>query len=115
MARAHETHRKGVPTCYAATAEDWRLWLEHHHRETSGVWLIIYHKDRGVPSVTYDQAVDEALCFGWGYRVARKRAYHRTTNSWGVRRFANLLSGKELTGVNQVWVSDITIDRVRSC
>ena len=54
----------------------------------------------------------EALCFSWGYRVARKRSPYRTTNSLGVRRFSNLLLGKELTGVNQVWVSDITYYRI---
>lgn len=54
----------------------------------------------------------EAYCLAQGYRVARKRACHRTTNSNGVKRFANLLLDKELTGVNQVWVGDITYYRI---
>ncbi|MFO7296560.1 MAG: IS3 family transposase [Clostridia bacterium] len=50
----------------------------------------------------------EAFCFENGFRVVRKRSFTRTTNSLGVTRFENLLAGRELTGVNQVWVSDIT-------
>ncbi len=50
----------------------------------------------------------EAFCFENGFRVVRKRSSRRTTNSLGVTRFENLLIGRELTGVNRVWVSDIT-------
>lgn len=54
----------------------------------------------------------EVFCFAHGFKVSVKRAYHRTTNSWGVTRFANLLVGYKFTGVNQVWVSDITYYRI---
>lgn len=54
----------------------------------------------------------EAFCFENGFKVAVKRAYHRTTNSLGVTRFDNLLLGFELTDINQVWVSDITYYRI---
>ena len=59
MAQAPEnsTH----PTTRAA----WRAWLAKHHTQTAGVWLISYKKATGKPQVTYDEAVEEALCFGW--------------------------------------------------
>jgi putative transposase len=50
----------------------------------------------------------EAFCFKNGFKIEKRRSFRRTTNSWGVTRFPNLLQQKELTGVNQVWVSDIT-------
>lgn len=50
----------------------------------------------------------EQLCFSRGFKIEQKRAYHRTTDSRGVTRFDNLLTDFKLTGVNQVWVSDIT-------
>ena len=54
----------------------------------------------------------EQFCFRNGFKLYRKRSYHRTTDSRGVTRFDNLLPSRELTGVNQVWVSDITYYRI---
>lgn len=50
----------------------------------------------------------EAFCFNQGLKLDRRRSFHRTTNSWGVTRFPNLVEGRELTAINQAWVSDIT-------
>jgi len=48
----------------AADAATWRAWLEDHHERTAGVWLLIVRgKDSG--GVGYDDAVRQALCFGW--------------------------------------------------
>jgi uncharacterized protein YdeI (YjbR/CyaY-like superfamily) len=50
------------------TAKDraaWRRWLERHHVTSDGVWLVIAKKGSGIASVTYEEAVEEALCFGW--------------------------------------------------
>jgi transposase InsO family protein len=54
----------------------------------------------------------EAFCFEEGYRVKKQKNYIKTTNSLGVTRFPNLIKGVELTGINQVWVSDITYIRI---
>jgi uncharacterized protein YdeI (YjbR/CyaY-like superfamily) len=42
-----------------------RKWLEANHRESDGIWLRIFKKDSQQPSITYAEALDEALCFGW--------------------------------------------------
>lgn len=44
---------------------EWRAWLEAHHRSDTGVWLVIFKKATGLPRVGYNDAVEEALCFGW--------------------------------------------------
>lgn len=54
----------------------------------------------------------EQFCYQHGFKLAVKRSFHRTTNSLGVTRFENLVSGLELTGVNQAWASDITYYRI---
>ena len=54
----------------------------------------------------------EAFCFENGFKVPVKRSAHRTTNSLGVTRFHNLLRDYKVTGINQVWVSDITYYRI---
>jgi uncharacterized protein YdeI (YjbR/CyaY-like superfamily) len=43
----------------------WRAWLEANHARPDGVWLISYKKATGKPRFEYDEAVEEALCFGW--------------------------------------------------
>ena len=58
---------------YADGKTSFRNWLIENHDKEQNVWLIIYKKDSGVPSITYDQAVDEALCFGWVDSSIKKR------------------------------------------
>jgi uncharacterized protein YdeI (YjbR/CyaY-like superfamily) len=48
-----------------ASASALRRWLEANHNTSPGIWLMIAKKGSGVDSVTYDEAVDEGLCFGW--------------------------------------------------
>ncbi len=43
----------------------WRHWLDENHAKVDGLWLRIYKKASTVPSVSYAEALDEALCFGW--------------------------------------------------
>src|SRR5688572_22596204 len=43
----------------------WRAWLKRNHRACQRVWLVYYKKGSGKPSVSYNDAVEEALCFGW--------------------------------------------------
>lgn len=45
--------------------ELWRCWLERRHASKADVWLAYYKAHTGKPSVTYAEAVEEALCFGW--------------------------------------------------
>ena len=48
-----------------ATREEWRAWLEQHHAAEREAWLIHYKKGVAGRAVTYEEAVEEALCFGW--------------------------------------------------
>jgi uncharacterized protein YdeI (YjbR/CyaY-like superfamily) len=43
----------------------WREWLKKHHASSPGVWLVYAKKHTGIPSLSYNDAVEEALCFGW--------------------------------------------------
>ncbi len=52
------------PTFYATPAE-WRAWLEAHHGEAPEHWVGFHKRGSGRPSITWPEAVDEALCFGW--------------------------------------------------
>ena len=52
-------------TFYAPDRAAWRGWLEQHYRTEPDIWLVTYRKAAGRPSVGYNDAVEEALCFGW--------------------------------------------------
>jgi uncharacterized protein YdeI (YjbR/CyaY-like superfamily) len=47
------------------TRAAWRGWLQEHHASSTGVWLVSYKKASGKPRFDYEEAVEEALCFGW--------------------------------------------------
>jgi uncharacterized protein YdeI (YjbR/CyaY-like superfamily) len=47
------------------SSSEFRKWLAANHRQSDGIWLRIFKKDSGEPTVTYAEALDEALCFGW--------------------------------------------------
>jgi uncharacterized protein YdeI (YjbR/CyaY-like superfamily) len=52
-------------TYYAPDRAAWRAWLAANHATCTGIWLIYYKKDSGKTRVSYDHAVEEALCYGW--------------------------------------------------
>jgi len=56
---------KEPDTFCPASPQHWREWLQAHHAEKQSVWLIYHKKKSATPSLTWSQAVDEALCFGW--------------------------------------------------
>lgn len=50
---------------FFATLSAWRAWLENHHAQTTELWVGLYKRESGRPSITWPEAVDGALCFGW--------------------------------------------------
>ena len=58
---------------YAQSRKDWRLWLEANHDKISQIWLVLYKKGSSLPSVNYEESVEEALCYGWIDSKPQKR------------------------------------------
>ena len=57
--------KKEIETFCPASQQDWRQWLKENHDSKQSVWLIYYKQKANIPTITYSDAVDEALCFGW--------------------------------------------------
>ena len=57
--------RNDLPIVQFERPQDWATWLDEHHATSSGVWLHIAKKASGTASVTYEQALEVALCYGW--------------------------------------------------
>jgi uncharacterized protein YdeI (YjbR/CyaY-like superfamily) len=58
-------------TLYVKTRKAWRAWLARHHEIASEIWLVYYKKHSGKPRIPYNDAVEEALCFGWIDGIAK--------------------------------------------
>jgi len=56
---------KEIASFYPKNRQEWREWLQNNNDIKQSVWLIFYKKKSNVPTITYSEAVDEALCFGW--------------------------------------------------
>jgi uncharacterized protein YdeI (YjbR/CyaY-like superfamily) len=54
-----------LPVILFAQPSDWAAWLDDNHAGSSGLWLRIAKKGSGIASVTYDEALEVALCYGW--------------------------------------------------
>jgi uncharacterized protein YdeI (YjbR/CyaY-like superfamily) len=50
---------------HLTTREEWHKWLEDNHASENEIWLVYYKKASGKPRIKYNDAVEEALCFGW--------------------------------------------------
>ncbi|MGA2985911.1 MAG: YdeI/OmpD-associated family protein [Terriglobia bacterium] len=100
---------KTLKTLDARTPERWREWLADHHNSESEVWLVFHKRLSGQPSIAYQDAVDEALCFGWvdslikrldDARYARKFTPRKADSKWSTtnrQRYAQLKASGRLT------------------
>ncbi|MCG6187456.1 YdeI/OmpD-associated family protein [Maribellus maritimus] len=59
------SNAKEIKTLYVSNRKDWRKWLKNNFDKEKSIWLIYPHKDSGKPRIVYNDAVEEALCFGW--------------------------------------------------
>jgi len=66
-----------VPEIAFASRADWAAWLARNHASSAGVWLLIAKKDGGARTVSYAEALDVALCYGWidGRKGARDETH----------------------------------------
>lgn len=75
---------------HCTTAAEWRAWLAANHERTTGVWLVQYKPRTGKPAIEYEDAVCEALCFGWVDATYRRIDDERGALWWSPRRKGSL-------------------------
>jgi len=56
---------KEIETFRPTSQKDWRKWLTQNHDSKQAVWLLLYKKEANQPTIAWNEAVDQALCFGW--------------------------------------------------
>jgi uncharacterized protein YdeI (YjbR/CyaY-like superfamily) len=77
--KSAEKNAETLPILEFASQREWEGWLAKHHADAPGLWLKFAKKGAGVPSVTYAEAVESALCYGWidSQAMALDERYYR--------------------------------------
>jgi uncharacterized protein YdeI (YjbR/CyaY-like superfamily) len=79
-------------TLYVNNRDDWRSWLESHYKTESEIWLVYYRKESGKSRIPYNEAVEEALCFGWIDSITRTIDQERYAQRFTPRKPASKYS-----------------------
>jgi uncharacterized protein YdeI (YjbR/CyaY-like superfamily) len=79
-------------TLHVTTRNDWRAWLARHHKTETEIWLVYYRKETGKRRISYNDAVEEALRYGWIDSIIRTLDKERFAQRFSVRRSGSGLS-----------------------
>ena len=90
---------QAMDSIYLPTREKWREWLQEYHQTETVIWLEYYKKHTGKPSISYNDAVEEALCFGWIDSNVRRIDTERYMQKFTPR---NMKSTWSVSNVNRV-------------
>jgi uncharacterized protein YdeI (YjbR/CyaY-like superfamily) len=113
-------------TLYVPERADWRAWLERHHKTETEVWLIYYKKHTGRPTIPYDCAVEEALCFGWidstvkridDEKYAQRFTPRKDNKNWSdpnKKRVRKLMKEGKMTKAGLAKISDEVLSQLES-
>lgn len=81
---------------HLTTSKEWRAWLRKNHKREREVWLISYKKATGKPAIAYQDALEEAICFGWIDTLVRRVDDERAATRWMPRRVGGTWSDTNL-------------------
>jgi uncharacterized protein YdeI (YjbR/CyaY-like superfamily) len=99
---------------HAATRSQWRAWLRKHHKTRTEIWLVYPKKHTGRPRIAYNDAVEEALCFGWIDSTVRTIDDEHFAQRFSVRRPGSQYSQANLERLRTLAASDQVLPEVLS-
>jgi uncharacterized protein YdeI (YjbR/CyaY-like superfamily) len=79
-------------TLYVTNRRQWRSWLAKNHKSAKEIWLVYYKKNSGKPRIPYNDAVEEALCYGWIDSILKPIDEHKFAQRFSPRRKTSALS-----------------------
>ena len=91
-----------LETLDVATATDWRSWLDEHHLSKKEIWLVFHRKGSKLPSITYGEALDEALAYGWIDSLIRKIDEEKYVRKFTPRKPSSIWSSLNIGHVNRL-------------
>lgn len=91
-----------LPILSFKSQKDWASWLVKNHAKSNGIWLRLFKKDSGVATVTYAEALDEALCYGWIDGQLDKYDEKSWLRKFTPRRSKSIWSKKNIEHLNRL-------------
>jgi uncharacterized protein YdeI (YjbR/CyaY-like superfamily) len=88
--------RPNMETVYCQDNQTWRDWLARHHDSIREIWLLFPKKHTGKPCVSYSDALDEALCYGWIDSLVK-----RVDDDWYARKFTPRTNNQKWSELNK--------------
>ena len=73
-------------TLYVTDPKEWRKWLKKYYKTEKEIWLVYYKKETGKPRIAYNDAVEQALCFGWIDSIVKTIDKERTAQRFSPRK-----------------------------
>ncbi len=113
-------------TLYVKTRKEFRTWLKKNHAAKKEIWLIYYKKHTSKPRIPYDDAVEEAICYGWidstVKRIDEEKYCQRYTprnkkSQWSapnIKRLKIMLDANKMTQAGLEKVPDIVMEAART-
>ncbi len=95
---------KTLGTLDVRTRQAWRKWLREHHDAVAGIWLVFHKRHTGVGCLAYDDAVEEALCYGWIDSILKRLDDERY-----VRKFTPRKAGSRWSTANRRRHADLEV------
>ena len=102
---------------YVTGREEWREWLRRNHASKREIWLVYYKRHTGRPRIPHDDAVEEALCFGWIDSIVRRiddaRFAQKFTPRMGKSRWSEANKKQAIRMVKMGRMTEAGLRRIR--
>jgi uncharacterized protein YdeI (YjbR/CyaY-like superfamily) len=102
-------------TFYAANRKTWRDWLKQHYKSEKEIWLVYYRKQAGKPRISYNDAVEEALCFGWIDSTVKNIDAERIAQKFSPRKVKSAYSQANKERLRRLMARGKVAKDVRAC
>jgi uncharacterized protein YdeI (YjbR/CyaY-like superfamily) len=101
-------------TLYVIDPNEWREWLQAHYKTEKEIWLVYYKKETGKPRIGYNEAVEQALCFGWIDSIVRSLDEERTVQRFSPRKPGSGYSQQNIERLRHLVAQGLVMEEVVS-
>jgi len=99
-------------TLYVTDPQEWREWLEAHYKTENEIWLVYYKKNTSKPRIVYNDAVEQALCFGWIDSIVKKLDDERSVQRFSPRKPKSGYSRQNIERLRHLVSQGLVVDEV---